>query len=102
MPGVNGIGGVIAVQPKAVKLHALQWLGNNVEELSNFVPTSFRMFVNEPDGETLLFVTTPEGPRIVNISNYIVFGEDAFSNTGFYVMAGSLFQETFVRVPCVK
>lgn len=69
--------GVFTMVPKARIVEVLQWTGDNVENLCNFVPTSFRGFLpatKDSAEKSWLMITTTEGVKIAKVGDYIVKG----------------------------
>lgn len=73
---------------KPVVIEAVQWAGNNLTEISNFINAHF--------GHTddILFITTLEGVHQARLGDYIIKGVQG----EFYPCKPDIFEQTYEKV----
>lgn len=74
---------------KPVIIDALEWTGQNEEEVNKFVPAHLRAY--EPNG---LILTTLEGNHLANIGDFIIRGVKG----EFYPCKPDIFEMTYDEV----
>lgn len=80
---------------KSVEIEAVQWKGNNFEEIKHFANNSETIkqpldFEGKPYG--ILYINTLEGRNTVRVGDYIIKGDE---NKFYYCSSG--FFEMFMR-----
>ena len=75
---------------KPIIIEAMQWTGNNLEDLRDFVPEKFRHNkVNQPLG-----IKTLEGVMTVSVGDYVIKG----IRGEFYPCKPDIFEATYEAV----
>lgn len=76
---------------KPVEVEAIQWMGNNAEEVTEFMSTGQRLFsIKRPK----VMIWTPEGIMTASIGDYIIKGVHG----EFYPCKPDIFHKTYEEV----
>ncbi len=82
---------------KPVVVDAIQWNGENIEEVKSFVGDDlsfFTWFHNKYKGEIELTISTLEGKLVVTVGDYIIKGVSG----EFYPCKSDIFEKTYEMV----
>jgi hypothetical protein len=76
---------------KPVTIEALQWTGENIDEVAEFCPVCY---FRETKGESKLTISTLEGPMSATIGDYIIKGVKG----EFYPCKPDIFELTYTKL----
>lgn len=83
---------VMKVRKKPVEVEAVQWTGENLEELIDFCG-KYLFFINSSLRD-LVYIKTPEGSHRVSLNDYIIKGIKG----EFYPCKPDIFEATYERI----
>ena len=75
-----------------IEIEAIQWNGNNTEEIKEFVEDSMRDFNYE---QNIISIETPEGVMKASLNDYIIKGIKG----EFYPCKPDIFENSYTKAP---
>jgi len=79
---------------KPVEIEAIQWTGDNMEAISQFVGEDLVPMEDEHEAQTKIGIVTLEGVMTASIGDWIIKGV----NGEFYPCKPDIFQKTYEEV----
>lgn len=81
---------------KPIEIDAIQYIGNNVSEIENFVGTNLLHYNTQEENDYQLGIPTLEGIMKASIGDYIIRG----AKGEFYPCKPDIFKITYDEVQC--